>query len=488
MLTPPLFISSCTTHGALASPFTRPHVISNRPFTTSPTPATSTNHQRCRQQPELSAALPHRRPRLLPPASTPLSLSFSPRPFRRPSSSNVLSQTKSTNNTKNSFLLNIGRFKLNISPSHAILCLVPCLWASFVICAKLLYILPVALPPATFNSLRLLVSCLFFSPILFSEIRQLLRNPRAYWPHVMPGIQIGILVFCGNILQICGLKYAPAARSAFINQLSTIFVPLVAAAFSIEPLTKRIAAGAFTALFGIFLLTAPIRQHSLPIPPANASTAQVLKSSTTPTKQENKRPSALGDGLQLSSAAFTTAYVLRVSHFASRLPTSRYLPLSAIKVGTQTGISLVWLLGSNVWNHHHEHQQQQLTSTASMSPSCFLETSTSVTKKVHWTSEAIIMNSLLVLWAGVMVSAVSAWLQTKGQAGVSAGEAAVLFASQPVWASVFAFAMLRERMQAAGVVGAMLVVGGAIMASTGKKEEDNGNEDEQVVAAAGVSR
>lgn len=100
---------------------------------------------------------------------------------------------------------------------------------------------------------------------------------------------------------------------------------------------------------------------------------------------------------------------------------------------------------------------------------------------------AIIVNGLIVLWAGVMVSALSAWLQTKGQAGVSAGEAAVLFASQPVWASVFAFMLLSETMQPSGMVGAGLILVGAVLASLGRSDESEKSDDSKPEAASETS-
>lgn len=96
--------------------------------------------------------------------------------------------------------------------------------------------------------------------------------------------------------------------------------------------------------------------------------------------------------------------------------------------------------------------------------------SVAVAAPVLWTPMAIFLNLMIVLWAGVLVSAASSWLQTKGQQAVPASEAAVLFAAQPLWASVVATVMLGERLTSLGMAGAAMIVSGAVISSTGKKE------------------
>ena len=46
------------------------------------------------------------------------------------------------------------------------------------------------------------------------------------------GFELGSYLFIGNCLQVVGLKEVPADRAAFLVQLTTIFVPIVAATFA----------------------------------------------------------------------------------------------------------------------------------------------------------------------------------------------------------------------------------------------------------------
>lgn len=330
--------------------------------------------------------------------------------------------------------------KLSLLTARLLLSFVPLLWGSFVICAKLLYTLPVALSPAVFNVMRMFVAASLFLPVLIIE----LRNKRSLWP----GIQLGFLVCGSNISQMVGLQYGPAARAAFINQLSTVLVPLVAAALRIESLTRRVAIGSFTALAGIFLLTS---SPSLPFSArANTSSAVAMVAA------KEERPAStlwLADILQFSSAAFETAYVLRMTHVTQALPPARLVPLTAVKVTTHAAGTVLWLGGRSMLHHFNNPGASTMATTAS---------------NPRWPVSAVVCNVLLVLYTGVMVSAASTIFQTKGQSRVSAGEAACIFASKPLWSSLLAFAILKERMHPPAVLGAVLIIGGAVLASTGK--------------------
>ncbi|MFN3369223.1 MAG: DMT family transporter, partial [Thermus sp.] len=63
-----------------------------------------------------------------------------------------------------------------------------------------------------------------------------------------------------------------------------------------------------------------------------------------------------------------------------------------------------------------------------------------------------------VLYLGVVATAFTTWLQTWGQRYVPAPQAAILYTMEPVWATLFAFAVLGEKLGLLGGLGAFLVV------------------------------
>lgn len=315
-------------------------------------------------------------------------------------------------------------------PGRQVLTLVPILMASFIACAKLLYIIPVAISPSMFNALRLLVASLFFLPLLFRELSAL-RKPSDSEPKgtrfLSAGLELGALMFVANFLQIIGLRYTDASRAAFLQQLSTVLVPLAASVLGVEMLSFRVAMGALFALSGVAMLTLGA--------PAAVGAASLRW---------------LGDGLELLSALFITIYMLRTSHHVKRIP--RPGPIVAVKVVTQACLSFVWLAGRWIFT--------RAKGTAA----------TATTAAVSWTFGAVAVNVLLVVWAGVFVSAATSWLQTKGQQAVPASETAILFAAQPLWASFIASTLFGERLGAAGMAGAGMIVAGTIVSGAGKNE------------------
>lgn len=334
-------------------------------------------------------------------------------------------------------VFSLGPLTLRLS-SRFLLCLVPLVWSTFLICAKLLYSLPRSVSPVVFNGLRLTISTAMFVPGVLEELRKTRADPSRK-SIMFPGIKLGALVFCSNMLQLLGLRYTTMSRAAFINQLSAVIVPLAAAALAIEPLNWHVAGGAFSAVIGIGLLTAP-----------SAATGPLTR---------------VGDLLELSSSAFTSCYVLYTSSLSKRFPAAQHSPLNGVKIATQLAIALLWIISAAVFNK----ARTSFSSVKTVVPAAAKAAASAV---APWTPSIIFVNFLMILWAGTMVSAFSSWLQTRGQAGVPAGESAILFAAQPVWASLWAAIFFGERMSRTGMIGATLIVLGAIIASIGRNRKN----------------
>ena len=93
---------------------------------------------------------------------------------------------------------------------------------------------------------------------------------------------------------------------------------------------------------------------------------------------------------------------------------------------------------------------------------------------VPWTTHAVFVNMAVIAWTGIMTSAVSGWLQTKGQQFVTASESAVIFATQPLWASATAAVFLGESFGSRGITGGgLIVLATAFAALSETKSEDD---------------
>ncbi|MFZ5991878.1 MAG: DMT family transporter [Deinococcota bacterium] len=137
-------------------------------------------------------------------------------------------------------------------------------------------------------------------------------------------------------------------------------------------------------------------------------------------------PPNLGDLWTLGCAFTYAAYIIRLESYAKRLPA---LGLTTVQVYGTALFALAWVL----WEQ----------------------------PRVEWDR----FPWFAIFYLGVFATALTTLLQTLGQGRVSAPEAAIIYVLEPVWASVFAFLLLGERLGVQGLVGAALVVSATLIDS-----------------------
>ncbi|MEZ0347237.1 MAG: EamA family transporter [Thermus sp.] len=128
-------------------------------------------------------------------------------------------------------------------------------------------------------------------------------------------------------------------------------------------------------------------------------------------------PLNVGDLWTLLTALTYALYIVRLEVHAKAYPS---LPLTAVQVLGTALLALPWALGEGVR-----------------------------LEGVPWGA---------VLYLGVVATALTTWLQTWGQRRVPAPQAAILYTLEPVWATLFAYLLLGERLGLTGLLGALLVV------------------------------
>lgn len=73
----------------------------------------------------------------------------------------------------------------------------------------------------------------------------------------------------------------------------------------------------------------------------------------------------------------------------------------------------------------------------------------------------------LALWAAIFCTAIAFWIQCRFQPDTSAQAAAIVYSMEPVFAALFAFLILGEKIQS--LTGAVLIIAGMIIAEWRKK-------------------
>lgn len=132
-----------------------------------------------------------------------------------------------------------------------------------------------------------------------------------------------------------------------------------------------------------------------------------------------------GDLLTLACAVGVALYILAMEAITPRHPT---MPLVAVQLAIAALLGISWALFQRT------------------APFAGVE-----------------QNLNVLLYAGVIVTAVPIWTQTQAQRSVSASEAALLYTLEPVFASIFSFFWLHESLGVRGFLGAVLILSATLI-------------------------
>jgi drug/metabolite transporter (DMT)-like permease len=351
-------------------------------------------------------------------------------------------------------LLRLELFGRSVAfPGRYLLYGVPFLWGTFGPAVRVLFAVEPHPVPSLFNTERLLLSNAVYLPILVGELAAVRKrvtgaasptgrdagmaassdSPSAEnyddpYLSLKAGLELGAWVFLANVAQVLGLEATSAGRAAFLVQLQTVFIPVMTGLFGINRVGRNTWISSLIAISGVALLSLD--------------------------KGHGTQSSVLGDSLEVLSAVFFSIYVIRLGGYCNRVPSG---PLIAVKITVQAALSTLWALGMEAYTLTAHPVMHNPDGPAS------------------WTAHAIFINVAVIAWTGIMSSAVSGWLQTKGQQFVPASESAVIFATQPLWASATAAVVLGETFGPRGVGGGALIVLATIFASMSeakKKEQE----------------
>jgi len=209
------------------------------------------------------------------------------------------------------------------------------------------------------------------------------------------GAVMGGLVLASYVGQAYGLEFISSNRSAFLTSLNVLMVPLLGWAWGARP-DRRVFLAAALACLGMGLMSYDGGAH------------------------------LMADSTTVLGALAYAAYVLLLSG-RSRLHVP--IQLAAAQMFCMALMGSVWMLASGGWDRLQSLPQRL---------------------------DAELVGGLLYL--GVVASAAMFFLQAVAQRHVSANQSAVIYAMEPVFAALFAWAWLAETMTLRATVGAVIVV------------------------------
>lgn len=228
---------------------------------------------------------------------------------------------------------------------------------------------------------------------------------------LMPGIFLGALLFSGFLFQTNGLKITSATKSGFITGTLVVMVPLFQTI--IEKKVPSIGSQIGTVLVFIGLLFLSSGGSSI------TSFISELGSSFN-----------FGDVLTLICAAFFALHVV-------------YMDIISPKYD-------FWIL----------FILQMLTvSTLSLISSFVLDVATIETYFINYTPDLLTG----ILYTSLLATCINFGLQTKFQKIVNPTKAGIIYSFEPIFAALFAFFLLSEKITNFGFVGSLLIFLGLIV-------------------------
>ena len=259
-------------------------------------------------------------------------------------------------------------------------------------------------PPLTFLALRFALATAVMMPFYG---RRVWRAGRVGW---RDGALVGLFLLGGYAFQTAGLRHTTAGRAGFITGLAVILVPFVAWLWLRRAPARSAIVGALVAVTGLALLTLPALVE------AGGGLTTLW----------------LGDLLVLGCAVSFALHIVAIGRVA-RTAATRYDPaaLATVQISTTALACAVGaLLFENGW----------AWLVRGFPPDV-------------WFAAA---------FTGLLATAAAFGLQSAAQASVSPERTALIFATEPVFAALFAWWLAGEQLGSPGWAGGALIVAGMV--------------------------
>jgi len=295
---------------------------------------------------------------------------------------------------------------------------------------------------------------------------------------ILAGLECGFWVALGYFAQAIALSTISSGQCAFICSLTVVVVPLISAVFLGKKVQPVIIMSGIAAIMGVGVLEGMVDFNELlHIQPAIADattiissnidgidTASAIASSTTLTAISTATSGSIGWFTQFANTlgvkegdliafgqplGFGISF-LRIEHYVEKFKETknRVLTIAAAECIAVGFLSLLWVL-----NDFH-----------------------GIIPNFEYMIEPHRIGA--ILWTGIMTTGVAIYLEGYALQVLTATDAALTFASEPVWATIFGSWLLHESMNTNSYVGGALILGACILSATSDPPIEGENETE----------
>ncbi|KAL9186874.1 hypothetical protein ACHAXT_010594 [Thalassiosira profunda] len=255
------------------------------------------------------------------------------------------------------------------------------------------------------------------------------------------GWELGSYLFVGNGLQVVGLQTVPADRAAFLVQLTTVMVPLLSAltAGTLSAVPLQTWAACIVAFAGVVIMGAD---------DAGSESIGSFDVSQLSISQ--------GDFLIVLAAVAYSLHVVRLGAYA---PRTTPLKLAASKATTEAILSVTLVIALAFIGTTHLTSPEFVSQTGS-SVSGYFQTMSSGFREdglAGGKDSALGVSIGAILWTGWVTCAYTIYAQSFGQSRVNPTDSNLIYTTQPLFSSMFAYVLLGETLGVYGFAGAILI-------------------------------
>lgn len=245
------------------------------------------------------------------------------------------------------------------------------------------------------------------------------------------GAELGCWSFLGFALQAIGLQTTTASRSAFLLYLNVKLVPLVALLVYGRASPARTWLSAAIALAGTALLS------------------------------YDGSPPNIGDAWSVAAALASACFILRLEE-AAKDDGIAADELNAATIAVSAALTSAWAAA------------ELAAQPDGLSIGAVASVGASLLNAEHLPA---------LFYLAIVTTAVAQWLQTLGQSRVSAQDAALIYALDPVYAAAFAYLLLGETLGPQGLAGGGLVMSAVLLSRAPRGAPAEGRPPEASAAA-----
>jgi len=269
--------------------------------------------------------------------------------------------------------------------------------------------------PMLFIAIRFLFAALLLLPFLLKPLLQ------SNIDVIKAGIFLGLLYFIGFATQTAGLYYTTATKSGFITGTFIIFIPIFQLILERKAPGKGNIIGIALVIIGLVLLS------------SNGVTVLDILS-------ELGSNFNVGDFLTLICAIFYALYVVYIDIITKKYDYKALIILQVLFTGLAGFIFTILFDATGIESIRYDFNTTVI---------------------------------LVILYTAIFSSILATAVQTKYQKTVTPTKAGIIFSLEPIFAALFAFLIIHEKISSFGIIGCIFIFTGVLVSELFDKNKNS---------------